>query len=79
MDKLEALMVAIDKNRKEVYVIVDIHVIEGHGVPSNCPEDIMTVVNACNKNSDELQFIDMFGFIHDGQVELWEDIDELHK
>lgn len=66
------LMVALDKKTsEEVYVGIEFEM-ENEILPENNSKDINRCVYECNKINDEYKYIDMFGIIKDGIVELWE-------
>lgn len=71
-----ALMVVVDRDFNENYIVVPIHDYDGE-IPENNPEDITRIVSICNNaySDDDYRFVDMFGIIKDGNIELWEEID----
>ena len=70
------LMVALNEDEKEVYISVDVDT-GFEEYPKNNPQDIMKCVHLCNNlEIDDVRFIDMYGIIKHGYVELWEEIDD---
>jgi hypothetical protein len=57
----------------EKYMPVDI-IIQDNILPENNAQDIMKMVNICNKHNQDkdIVFIDMYGLIYDDKLEMWE-------
>jgi len=73
------MMVAIDSIGTEVYVPVQMNIMDGM-LPQNNSHDIMRVVSICNDSKDAspepVEFIDMYGLLANDKLEMWENLNE---
>ncbi len=70
------LMVATTEDEEEVYVSIELDT-GFEDYPKNNPTDIRKCVHLCNNlEIEDLKFIDMYGIIKHGYVELWEEIED---
>ena len=76
------MMVALEKDGTEVYVPIEMDIMDGK-MPQNNTKDIMRVVSICNdvkgivyedKTDKDLKFIDMYGILANQKLELWENL-----
>ena len=77
-----AMMVALDSTGSEVYLPIEMDIMDGV-LPGNNTKDIMRVVSICNDvkgivyegaTDEDVKFIDMYGLLANDKLELWENI-----
>jgi len=77
-----AMMVALDSTGSEVYLPIEMDIMDGV-LPRNNTKDIMRVVSICNDvkgivyegaTDEDVKFIDMYGLLANDKLELWENI-----
>jgi len=76
------MMVALDSTGSEVYLPIEMDIMDGV-LPGNNTKDIMRVVSICNNvkgivyegaTNEDVKFIDMYGLLANDKLELWENI-----
>jgi hypothetical protein len=78
------MMVAIDAAGSEVYVPIELDILDGV-LPRNNSRDIMRVVSICNAadgisydgvTSEPVEFVDMYGLLANDRLEMWENLND---